>query len=85
MTEDRLDVGPAKAQARRDLTLVGATGGEGGNAIGVTLELGRQGRLLGVSAVRLPGVAEIPEARVKPVFAAALPQELEEPLLEAAR
>ena len=36
-------------------------------------------------AVRLPRVAEIPEARIEPVFPPALPQQLEKPLFEAPR
>ncbi len=43
----------------------------------------RERRLRDIPAVRLPGVAKIPESRVEPVFPASLPQQLEKPLLEA--
>ncbi len=38
-----------------------------------------------VAAMRRPRIAEVDEARVEPVFAAPLAQQLEEPFLEAAR
>ena len=83
VAENRLDVATAQTEHQRDHALIGTGAQQAGDPLPERDESSGERRLGDMAAVRLPGVAEIGEPRVEPVFPAPLPQQLEKPFLEA--
>src|SRR5262249_19875566 len=85
MTQDRLDVAPADAEARGNGAVVGAGTHAGPHMRRERTQAVRQRRSRCVPAMRQPGVAQGRKPRPEPVLAAPLVQQLQEPALERGR